>query len=336
MGAQNGYTIPSSSVTSPQTGYVAVTVTGSQPRLFSAMWGAGTVSVAASAVARGIYGPLLESRPSRPGEFGYLGHALGFDAGHCHQWQYRGRFDVVVLDPLVRLARHHHARARPFGQYPLLGNQSEQGDGHELQPAEHLRSPGEYPRSQLGDSDHPEHLGDLAVGHDIPDVASRRLYGWHLNERVLVRDSDLGGDLLYQRRRDQYERLVEHQRQRRHYLQHRRRRDQPERLGQHLPQSDDQRHLRRDHHLPGPVQHRLGHDVGRVQYQQLRDLLFSQRHVDPERQQRRRRHGLAVHRQQAHVLRECGHHGELWQLGREHVRSRVSSSDADRGHGRRT
>ena len=81
MGAQNGYTIPSSSVTSPQTGYIAVSVTGSQPRLFSAMWGAGTVSVTASAVARGTSIPLLESGPARPGDFGHLGHALGDDVG---------------------------------------------------------------------------------------------------------------------------------------------------------------------------------------------------------------------------------------------------------------
>jgi hypothetical protein len=53
MGNQNGYTIPSSSVTSPQTGYISVSVTGSQPRLFSAIWGSGTASVTASAVARG-------------------------------------------------------------------------------------------------------------------------------------------------------------------------------------------------------------------------------------------------------------------------------------------
>jgi hypothetical protein len=57
MGAQNGITIPSSSVTSPQSGYVSVSVTSSQPKCFSALWGSGTMSVAASAVARGITTP---------------------------------------------------------------------------------------------------------------------------------------------------------------------------------------------------------------------------------------------------------------------------------------
>lgn len=57
MGTQSGYTISSSQVTEPKTGYVAVTVTGSQPRFFSAMWGSGSMSVTASAVARGITTP---------------------------------------------------------------------------------------------------------------------------------------------------------------------------------------------------------------------------------------------------------------------------------------
>jgi Flp pilus assembly protein TadG len=57
MGTLNGYTIPASSVTAPQSGYVAVSVTASQPRLFSAIWGAGTSSVAATAVARGRNAP---------------------------------------------------------------------------------------------------------------------------------------------------------------------------------------------------------------------------------------------------------------------------------------
>jgi hypothetical protein len=53
MGKQMGYTIPAADVTSPKTGYIAVSVSASPPRLFSALWGAGTSSVAASATARG-------------------------------------------------------------------------------------------------------------------------------------------------------------------------------------------------------------------------------------------------------------------------------------------
>ena len=57
IGTQNGYTITSSQVTSPRTGYVAVSVTGSQPRFFSGLWGSGTMSVTASTVARGVSTP---------------------------------------------------------------------------------------------------------------------------------------------------------------------------------------------------------------------------------------------------------------------------------------
>src|SRR5579883_2871510 len=57
IGAQNGYTISASQVTAPKTGYVAVSVTSSKPRLFSGLWGAGTLSVTASAVARGTANP---------------------------------------------------------------------------------------------------------------------------------------------------------------------------------------------------------------------------------------------------------------------------------------
>ena len=57
IGEQNGITIPSTSVTSPRSGYVAVSVTSSQPRLFSALWGSGTMSVTATAVARGATSP---------------------------------------------------------------------------------------------------------------------------------------------------------------------------------------------------------------------------------------------------------------------------------------
>jgi hypothetical protein len=57
IGTQNGVTIASSDVTNPKSGYVAVSVTSSQPRLFSAVWGSGTLSVTASAVARGSNAP---------------------------------------------------------------------------------------------------------------------------------------------------------------------------------------------------------------------------------------------------------------------------------------
>jgi Flp pilus assembly protein TadG len=54
---QNGFTIQSSKITQPKTGYVAVSVTGSQPKFFSGLWGAGTMSVAAGAVARNLSTP---------------------------------------------------------------------------------------------------------------------------------------------------------------------------------------------------------------------------------------------------------------------------------------
>jgi hypothetical protein len=54
IGAQNGVTIASSQVTQPQTGYVAVSVTVTNPRTFSAIWGSGTMSATATATARGI------------------------------------------------------------------------------------------------------------------------------------------------------------------------------------------------------------------------------------------------------------------------------------------
>jgi hypothetical protein len=56
VGTQNGFTIPASSVNSPQSGYIAVSITASQPRFFSALWGAGSNSVAAGATARGTSG----------------------------------------------------------------------------------------------------------------------------------------------------------------------------------------------------------------------------------------------------------------------------------------
>lgn len=57
IGTQNGVTITASQVTSPKSGYVAVSVTSSQPRLFSAIWGSGSMSVTATAVARGTNSP---------------------------------------------------------------------------------------------------------------------------------------------------------------------------------------------------------------------------------------------------------------------------------------
>jgi hypothetical protein len=54
IGTQNGITIDSSQVTSPKSGYIAVSVTVSKPKCFSALWGAGTLSVTATAVARSI------------------------------------------------------------------------------------------------------------------------------------------------------------------------------------------------------------------------------------------------------------------------------------------
>ncbi len=51
--AQNGITISSSQVTQPQPGYVAVSVTSTNPRYFSAIWGSGTMSAIASATALG-------------------------------------------------------------------------------------------------------------------------------------------------------------------------------------------------------------------------------------------------------------------------------------------
>jgi Flp pilus assembly protein TadG len=49
---QNGITITDSQITQPKTGYVAVAVTTSQPKTFSALWGSGTNTSTASAVAR--------------------------------------------------------------------------------------------------------------------------------------------------------------------------------------------------------------------------------------------------------------------------------------------
>ena len=54
IGTQNGVTISTSQVTQPQTGYISVTVTVTQPRCFSAIWGAGTMSANATAVACGM------------------------------------------------------------------------------------------------------------------------------------------------------------------------------------------------------------------------------------------------------------------------------------------
>ncbi len=41
IGTQNGLTIAPSSVTKPQSGYISASVTVSQPRFFSGLWGSG-------------------------------------------------------------------------------------------------------------------------------------------------------------------------------------------------------------------------------------------------------------------------------------------------------
>ena len=51
-GTQNGITVSASQVTQPQTGYIAVSVTSTKPKLFSALWGAGNMSATATATAR--------------------------------------------------------------------------------------------------------------------------------------------------------------------------------------------------------------------------------------------------------------------------------------------
>jgi Flp pilus assembly protein TadG len=53
IGSQNGVTISTSQVTQPQTGYVSVNVNVTRQRCFSALWGAGTMTASATAVARG-------------------------------------------------------------------------------------------------------------------------------------------------------------------------------------------------------------------------------------------------------------------------------------------
>ena len=122
MGAQNGYTIPSSSVTSPQTGYVAVTVTGSQPRLFSAMWGAGTVSVAASAVARGSAGAYSKAALlvlATSGTAVTLSGTVGVTATNG---SIVVDFELIPLHPLVGFTVHHDTGARSFGGITYSGS----------------------------------------------------------------------------------------------------------------------------------------------------------------------------------------------------------------------
>ncbi len=53
MAKQNGAIITAAQVTSPQAGYVAVSVTTTKPRAFSAIWGSGSMSTTASTTARG-------------------------------------------------------------------------------------------------------------------------------------------------------------------------------------------------------------------------------------------------------------------------------------------
>jgi hypothetical protein len=51
VGAEYGITIPAAQITQPNAGSVSVSVTSYQPRLFSALWGSGTLSAQASATA---------------------------------------------------------------------------------------------------------------------------------------------------------------------------------------------------------------------------------------------------------------------------------------------
>jgi Flp pilus assembly protein TadG len=57
VAATSGFSVPSSSVTQPQAGYLSVSVTTSQPRFFSSLWGSSSTSIAAAAVARGTTAP---------------------------------------------------------------------------------------------------------------------------------------------------------------------------------------------------------------------------------------------------------------------------------------
>ncbi len=54
VASQYGVTLGATQVTSPQTGYMTVSLSTSNPRAFSAFWGRGALSVTASATARGI------------------------------------------------------------------------------------------------------------------------------------------------------------------------------------------------------------------------------------------------------------------------------------------
>ena len=51
IGSENGITVAKAQITQPTTNTVAVSVTSSKPRMFSAIWGAGTMSASASATA---------------------------------------------------------------------------------------------------------------------------------------------------------------------------------------------------------------------------------------------------------------------------------------------
>jgi Flp pilus assembly protein TadG len=53
IAGQNGIKIGSSQVTQPQSGQVEVSITSTSPRYFSAIWGSGSMSATASAVAQG-------------------------------------------------------------------------------------------------------------------------------------------------------------------------------------------------------------------------------------------------------------------------------------------
>ncbi len=52
VGAQNGFTIPQANVTQPKSTQIAVSVTANPPRFFSGLWGTGSLTIAASAMAQ--------------------------------------------------------------------------------------------------------------------------------------------------------------------------------------------------------------------------------------------------------------------------------------------
>jgi uncharacterized membrane protein len=81
VGSQKNITIVAANITQPEAGAVSVTVTSTQPRMFSALWGSGSMAATASATAyaqTGLNGfqangslsakllPIVLDRPGRP------------------------------------------------------------------------------------------------------------------------------------------------------------------------------------------------------------------------------------------------------------------------------